>query len=87
VKEKTPLVDELEKVPWPSFVKEIKRAAKKHPSAQGLLKQVELLHKDKITHWKHGGIVGVTAVAAELSNGTLMSLRGFPRLQRSIPTA
>ncbi len=26
---KTPLLDELEKGPWPSFVKEIKKAAQK----------------------------------------------------------
>ena len=56
----TPLVDELEKGPWPSFVKEIKRAAEKHPSADDLLKVVELSYRDKVTHWKHGGIVGVT---------------------------
>jgi len=56
----SPMVDELEKGPWPSFVKEIKRAAKKHPPADDLLKVVELSFKDKVTHWKHGGIVGVT---------------------------
>ncbi|MEM2983438.1 MAG: dissimilatory-type sulfite reductase subunit alpha, partial [Candidatus Bathyarchaeia archaeon] len=56
----TPLLDELEKGPWPSFVKEIKRAAKKNKAAQDLLKVEELSYKDKITHWKHGGIVGVT---------------------------
>jgi len=56
----TPMADELEKGPWPSFVKEIKRAAKKHPSADDLLKVVELSYRDKVTHWKHGGIVGVT---------------------------
>jgi sulfite reductase alpha subunit len=56
----TPLVDELEKGPWPSFVKQIKRAAKKHPSANDLLNVVELSYRDKVTHWKHGGIVGVT---------------------------
>lgn len=57
---KTPLLDELEKGSWPSFVKEIKRAAKRSPSAQDLLGIVELSYKEKITHWKHGGIVGVT---------------------------
>ena len=56
----TPMADELEKGPWPSFVKEIKRAAKRHPSANDLLNVVELSYKDKVTHWKHGGIVGVT---------------------------
>lgn len=58
--DKTPLLDELEKGSWPSFVKEIKRAAKKSPKAQDLLGIVELSYKDKVTHWKHGGIVGVT---------------------------
>jgi len=56
----TPLIDELERGPWPSYVKEIKRAAKKNASAQDLLGVQELSFKDKITHWKHGGIVGVT---------------------------
>jgi len=56
----TPLIDELEKGPWPSYVKEIKRAAKKNASAKDLLGVQELSFKDKITHWKHGGIVGVT---------------------------
>ncbi len=56
----TPILDDLEKGRWPSFVKEIKRSAKKNPAAKDLLGVVELSYKDKITHWKHGGIVGVT---------------------------
>ena len=56
----TPLIDELEKGPWPSYVKEIKRAAKKNASAKDLLGVQELSFKDRVTHWKHGGIVGVT---------------------------
>lgn len=56
----TPKVDELEKGPWPSYVKEIKRAAKKNPAAKDLLGVQELSFNDKVTHWKHGGIVGVT---------------------------
>jgi len=68
----TPLLDELEKGPWPSFVKEIKRAAieqekamkegkkiKLPGTAKGLLKVLELSYKEKRTHWKHGGIVSV----------------------------
>ena len=57
---KTPLVDELEKGPWPSYVKEIRRMAKKNPAAQELLEVQQKSFEDKITHWKHGGIVGVT---------------------------
>ena len=56
---KTPLLDELEKGPWPSFVKEIKRMAKKKPAAEDLLGQLELSYEEKRVHWKHGGIVGV----------------------------
>ena len=58
-KSETPLLDELEKGPWPSFVKDIKQAAEKKPMARDLLGQLELSYKEKIGHWKHGGIVGV----------------------------
>ncbi|MGB8983392.1 MAG: dissimilatory-type sulfite reductase subunit alpha [Anaerolineales bacterium] len=56
---KTPLLDQLEEGPWPSFVKEMKRAAEKKQSAKDLLGQLERSYQDKIVHWKHGGIVGV----------------------------
>jgi len=55
----TPLLDELEKGPWPSFVKEIKKARESSPMCDGLLGQLELSYKEKKGHWKHGGIVGV----------------------------
>lgn len=55
----TPLLDELEKGPWPSFVKEMKRAAEKKSSAGDLMRQLELSYREKRGHWKHGGIVGV----------------------------
>ncbi len=56
---KTPLLDQLEDGPWPSFVTEIKRAAEKKDSAKDLLHQLERSYEDRIGHWKHGGIVGV----------------------------
>ncbi|MEJ2367023.1 MAG: dissimilatory-type sulfite reductase subunit alpha [Acidobacteriota bacterium] len=58
-KHETKLLDELEKGPWPSFVKEIKKSAEKNPVGHDLLGQLELSYRDKISHWKHGGIVGV----------------------------
>ncbi len=58
-KRKTPQLDELEKGAWPSFVREIKSAAEKNPMADDLLGQLERSYEDKISHWKHGGIVGV----------------------------
>jgi sulfite reductase alpha subunit len=58
-KKPTPKLDELEKGPWPSFVKEIKRSAETNVATQDLLGILERSYNDKIGHWKHGGIVGV----------------------------
>ncbi len=56
---KTPLLDELERGPWPSFVTEIKRAGENSPVCGDLLGQLEQSYEEKKGHWKHGGIVGV----------------------------
>jgi sulfite reductase alpha subunit len=56
---KTPLLDELEKGPWPSFVTQIKSVADKSPSAKALVQLLERSYREKVGHWKHGGIVGV----------------------------
>jgi sulfite reductase alpha subunit len=58
-KHETPLLDQLESGPWPSFVTDIKRQAEKKPECWDILGILELSYKDRITHWKHGGIVGV----------------------------
>jgi sulfite reductase alpha subunit len=58
-KPKTELLDELEKGPWPSFIKEIRNASQTSPMSEDLLKQLELSYEEKRGHWKHGGIVGV----------------------------
>lgn len=58
-KHETPLMDDLEKGPWPSFVSDIKRQAEKNPQCWDVLGLMELSFKDRMTHWKHGGIVGV----------------------------
>jgi dissimilatory sulfite reductase alpha subunit len=55
----TPLLDELEKGPWPSFVKEFKKLRDKKPMVNHFLLQLEESYRDKLSHWKHGGIVGV----------------------------
>ncbi len=55
----TPLLDELEKGPWPSFVTEIKVAASHNEGVKDLLGQLERSYRERIGHWKHGGIVGV----------------------------
>ncbi|MEF9476176.1 MAG: dissimilatory-type sulfite reductase subunit alpha [Candidatus Mariimomonas ferrooxydans] len=59
LKHKTPMLDELEKGPWPSFVTEMKKAAKKSPMAEDGLGQLEKSFQTRLGYWKHGGIVGV----------------------------
>src|SRR4030066_1673685 len=58
-KYKTPMLDELEKGKWPSFVTEIKKAAKKSDMSEDELGQLEKSYQTKRGYWKHGGIVGV----------------------------
>ncbi len=71
-KHKTPLLDQLESGPWPSFVADIKQAAEnraQNPKGldyqipvdcpEDLLGVMQLSYEEKETHWKHGGIVGV----------------------------
>jgi len=58
-KYKTPMLDELEKGPWPSFITEIKKAAKNSSMAEDELGQLEKSYNTKRGYWKHGGIVGV----------------------------
>ena len=80
MEEKTPLIDELEKGPWPSYVKEIKRMAKKNAAAKDLLGVQELSFKEKVTHWKHGGIVGVTGYGGGVIGRYCDSPEKFPNV-------
>lgn len=57
-KYETPLLDELEKGPWPSFIREIKQEAER-PMVRDLLGVLERSYEEHIGHWKHGGLVGV----------------------------
>jgi dissimilatory sulfite reductase alpha subunit len=72
MKHKTPLLDQLESGPWPSFVSDIKREAEARAKNEkgidyqipvdvcdDILGVMELTYNHKRTHWKHGGIVGV----------------------------
>jgi len=71
-KHETPLLDQLESGPWPSFVSDMKQEAEaraknernieyqvSQDNIEDLLGVLELSYKDGTTHWKHGGIVGV----------------------------
>ncbi|MBI5590054.1 MAG: dissimilatory-type sulfite reductase subunit alpha [Deltaproteobacteria bacterium] len=71
-KHATPLLDQLESGPWPSWVSDIKQEAEtRAKNVKGIDYQIpvdvcddvlglmELTYAQKRTHWKHGGIVGV----------------------------
>jgi dissimilatory sulfite reductase alpha subunit len=71
-KHATPLLDQLESGPWPSFVSDLKQEAKARAAnvkgldyqipvdvCEDLLGILELSFVHGRTHWKHGGIVGV----------------------------
>ena len=71
-KHATPLLDQLETGPWPSFVSDLKQHAEVRAKneaniefqipqdvVEDLLGILELSFEDGTTHWKHGGIVGV----------------------------
>jgi sulfite reductase alpha subunit len=76
----TPLLDELEKGPWPSYVKELKRMAKTNKATQDLIGVQEKSYRDKVTHWKHGGIVGVTGYGAGVIGRYCDSPEEFPNI-------
>ena len=48
---KTPLLDELEEGPWPSFVTDLKNLAKKKPAVGQLLGQLEQSYEERWDHW------------------------------------
>ena len=54
----TPLLDQLESGPWPSFVTGLKRMAAKNDMAVDLLGQLETSYRNTKGYWK-GGTVGV----------------------------
>ena len=48
---KTPMLDELETGPWPSFIKDLKNLAKRKPEVQAVLEQLEDSYESKTNHW------------------------------------
>jgi len=54
----TPMLDQLESGPWPSFVTGLKRLAKDNDMSVDLLGQLETSYRTKKGYWK-GGTVGV----------------------------
>ncbi len=77
----TPLLDQLEGGKWPSFVDDMKQAAKKSPMARDLIRQLELSYKEKLGHWKHGGIVGVKGYGSGIIGRYTDRPEEFPNVQ------
>ena len=52
----TPILDQLESGPWPSFVSGFKELAErtKKPMLRGVLDQLEYSYKTKMGYWKGG---------------------------------
>lgn len=59
--EKTPILDELEDGPWPSFVTDLKGLAQRKPQVGQLLRQLERSYRDRWNYW----------------TGTVLNLRGY----------
>jgi sulfite reductase alpha subunit len=59
----TPLLDELEQGPWPSFVSGLKRLAQQNDMMVDLLGQLERSYETRTGYWK-GGTVGVYGYGA-----------------------
>ncbi len=77
----TPLLDDLEKGPWPSFVTDMRQAAEDSAAARDLMRQLERSYKDKIGHWKHGGIVGVKGYGGGVIGRYSDSPQEFPGVE------
>ncbi|RJQ47446.1 MAG: dissimilatory-type sulfite reductase subunit alpha [Gaiellales bacterium] len=58
---KTPLLDDLEEGPWPSFVKDLKDLARTKPEVNQLLGQMERSYEDRVNYW----------------TGTVLNLSGY----------
>ncbi len=77
----TPLLDELKKGPWPSFVTEIDLMAKSGSKmCQDLLGQLEKSYRDKQGYWKHGGIVGVMGYGGGVIGRYSFLAKEFPNV-------
>jgi hypothetical protein len=77
-KHETPLLDELEKGPWPSFVTDLKQQAATKPECWDILGQLELSYKD-------GSPTGSTAASLVFSVTAAASSAGIRMCRSSSP--
>ena len=99
-KHKTPLLDELESGPWPSFVSDMKQQAEVRAKNEeniefqipvdvvdDLMGILELSFKQGRTHWKHGESSVFSVTAAVLSVAIATSRKNFRVSRISTPCA
>ncbi|MDH5559683.1 MAG: sulfite reductase, dissimilatory-type subunit alpha, partial [Deltaproteobacteria bacterium] len=75
----TPILDELEKGPWPSFVTGFKELAERtqKPMLRGIIDQLEYSYETKTGYWK-GGLVGVVGYGSGVITRYSMVQDKFP---------
>ncbi|MBF0261737.1 MAG: dissimilatory-type sulfite reductase subunit alpha [Magnetococcales bacterium] len=75
----TPMIDELEKGPWPSFVKGFKETAQRtgKTMVRGVLDQLNYSYETRMGYWK-GGVVGVHGYGAGIISRYSMIGDKFP---------
>ena len=75
----TPKLDELEKGPWPSFIKGFKELANRtgNTMVRGALDQLNYSYETKMGYWK-GGVVGVHGYGAGIISRYSMIQELFP---------
>lgn len=64
----TPMLDELEKGPWPSFITGIKELAERTQKSmlRGVIDQLEYSYQTRMGYWQ-GGLVSVRGYGVESS--------------------
>ncbi|MDH5682807.1 MAG: dissimilatory-type sulfite reductase subunit alpha [Spirochaetota bacterium] len=75
----TPIIDDLENGPWPSFISGFKELAerKQKPMLRGVMDQLEYSYKTKLGYWK-GGVVGVQGYGSGIISRYSMISDKFP---------
>ena len=79
--EETPMINELEKGPWPSYVTQLRRAAERKDSVKDLIRVQEASFEQRQTLWKHGGIVGVKGYGGGVIGRYVQDPKEFPNVE------
>jgi sulfite reductase alpha subunit len=75
----TPMIDELEKGPWPSFISGFKELAErtKNPMIRGVMDQLEYSYQTRMGYWQ-GGLVMVLGYGGGIISRRSMIADKFP---------